>query len=231
LTIAPEGRILDEGADVNQPLRILLVDDHATVRQGLKLMLEREPDLEVVAEASDGSEALERVSEVRADVIVMDLSMPGTSGLVATRRLKAARPDVAIVTLTRHADKTYLRELLRAGTLGYVLKKSPYNELLRAIRAAGAGQQYVDPSLTHHLAEPFVRKHDRSIRVSPVTERESQVLQLVSLGHSNKEVAAQLGLSVKTIELHKANAMQKLGLEGRIELLRYALRCGWLQDA
>ena len=216
---------------MSQRLRILLVDDHATVRQGLKLMLEREPDLEVVAEASDGSEALERVSEVRADVIVMDLSMPGTSGLVATRRLKAARPDVAIVTLTRHADKTYLRELLRAGTLGYVLKKSPYNELLRAIRAAGAGQQYVDPSLTHHLAEPFVRKHDRSIRVSPVTERESQVLQLVSLGHSNKEVAAQLGLSVKTIELHKANAMQKLGLEGRIELLRYALRCGWLQDA
>lgn len=216
---------------MSQRLSILLVDDHATVRQGLKLMLEREPDLEVVAEASDGSEALERVSEVRADVIVMDLSMPGTSGLVATRRLKAARPDVAIVTLTRHADKTYLRELLRAGTLGYVLKKSPYNELLRAIRAAGAGQQYVDPSLTHHLAEPFVRKHDRSIRVSPVTERESQVLQLVSLGHSNKEVAAQLGLSVKTIELHKANAMQKLGLEGRIELLRYALRCGWLQDA
>ena len=216
---------------MTQRLRILLVDDHATVRQGLKLMLEREPDLEVVGEASDGAEALERVSEVRADVIVMDLSMPGTSGLVATRRLKAARPDVAIVTLTRHADKTYLRELLRAGTLGYVLKKSPYNELLRAIRAAGAGQQYVDPSLTHLLAEPFVRKHDRSIRVSPVTERESQVLQLVSLGHSNKEVAAQLGLSVKTIELHKANAMQKLGLEGRIELLRYALRCGWLQDA
>ena len=216
---------------MSQRLRILLVDDHVTVRQGLKLMLEREPDLEVVAEASDGSEALERVSEVRADVIVMDLSMPGTSGLVATRRLKAARPDVAIVTLTRHADKTYLRELLRAGTLGYVLKKSPHNELLRAIRAAGAGQQYVDPSLTHHLAEPFLRQHDRSVRLSPVTERESQVLQLVSLGHSNKEVAAQLGLSVKTIELHKANAMQKLGLEGRIELLRYALRCGWLQDA
>jgi two-component system, NarL family, response regulator NreC len=216
---------------VSQRLRILLVDDHVTVRQGLKLMLEREPDLEVVGEASDGAEALERVSEVTADVIVMDLSMPGSSGLVATRRLKASRPDVAMVTLTRHADKTYLRELLRAGTLGYVLKKSPHNELLRAIRAAGAGQQYVDPSLTHHLAEPFLRQHDRSVRLSPVTERESQVLQLVSLGHSNKEVAAQLGLSVKTIELHKANAMQKLGLEGRIELLRYALRCGWLQDA
>ena len=232
MTIALEGRILNEGDDVNQRLSILLVDDHATVRQGLKLMLEREPDLEVVGEASDGAEALERVSEVTADVIVMDLSMPGSSGLVATRRLKASRPDVAIVTLTRHADKTYLRELLRAGTLGYVLKKSPHHELLRAIRAAGAGQQYIDPSLTHHLAEPFLRKeHDRSIRVSPVTERESQVLQLVSLGHSNKEVAAQLGLSVKTIELHKANAMQKLGLEGRIELLRYALRCGWLQDA
>jgi two-component system response regulator NreC len=217
---------------VNQRLRILLVDDHATVRHALKLLLEREADLEVVGEAGDGDEVLERVSEVTADVIVMDLSMPGSSGLVATLRLKASRPDVAIVTLTRHADQTYLKELLRAGTLGYVLKKSPHNELLRAIRAAGAGQQYVDPSLTHHLAEPFSRlKNDRSIRASPVTARESQVLKLVSLGHSNKEVAAQLGLSVKTIELHKANAMQKLGLDGRIELLRYALRRGWLQDA
>jgi len=217
---------------VNQRLRILLVDDHATVRHALKLLLEREPDLEVVGEAGDGDEVLERVREVTADVIVMDLSMPRSSGLVATLRLKASRPDVAIVTLTRHADQTYLEELLRAGTLGYVLKKSPHNELLRAIRAAGTGQQYVDPSLTHHLAEPFSRqRYNRSVRASPVTARESQVLKLVSLGHSNKEVAAQLGLSVKTIELHKANAMQKLGLEGRIELLRYALRCGWLQDA
>ena len=217
---------------MDQRLRILLVDDHATVRHGLKLLLEREPDLEVIAEASDGAEAVERAATVPADVIVMDLSMPGTSGLVATRRLKALHPGLAIVTLTRHADKTYLHELLRAGTSGYVLKKSPHHELLRAIRAAASGQQYVDPALIHHLAAPFARRErEPSSRVSPVTDRESQVLRLVSLGHSNKEIAAQLGLSVKTIELHKANGMQKLGLQGRIELLRYAVNNGWLQDA
>jgi two-component system response regulator NreC len=217
---------------MGQPLHILLVDDHATVRHALRLMLEREPDLEVIAEASDGAEALERATHVRVDVIIMDLSMPGTSGLVATRRLKELRPDVAIVTLTRHSDKTYLQELLRAGTDGYVLKKSPHHELLRAIRAVAAGQQYVDPALTHHLAAPFLRQErDQSVRASPVTDRESQVLRLVSLGHSNKEIAGQLGVSVKTIELHKANGMQKLGLQGRIELLRYAIQKGWLQDA
>jgi DNA-binding NarL/FixJ family response regulator len=217
---------------VTQRLRLLLVDDHATVRHGLRLLLEREPDLEVVAEASDGVEAVARVAEIEPDVVIMDLSMPGTSGLVATRELVATRPDIAIVTLTRHSDKTYLRELLTAGARGYVLKQSAHHELLRAIRAVADGRRYVDPSLTHHLAEPFVRQHHNRIgRVSPITERESQVLRLVSLGHSNKETAAQLGLSVKTIELHKANAMQKLGLEGRIELLRYALNCGWLQEA
>jgi len=210
----------------------LLVDDHATVRDALRLLLDREADLEVVADASDGQEAVDRVSNVPIDVILMDLSMPGTSGLVATRRLREARPNVAIVILTRHSDKTYLRELLRAGIRGYVLKRSPHHELLRAIRAVAAGQQYIDPSLTHHLAEPFVRTAgEHSVRVSRVTDREAQVLRLVSLGHSNKEIAVQLNLSVKTIELHKANAMQKLGLHGRIELLRYALYSGWLHDA
>jgi two-component system response regulator NreC len=226
-----EGGKLVRGHAVNHPLQILLVDDHATVRHALRLMLEREPDLEVIAEASDGAEALERTGQVRVDMIIMDLSMPGTSGLVATRRLKELRPDVAIVTLTRHPDKTYLLELLRAGTDGYVLKRSPHHELLRAIRAVAAGHQYVDPALTHHLAAPFMRQErDRSIRVSPITDRESQVLRLVSVGHSNKEIADQLDLSVKTIELHKANGMQKLGLHGRIELLRYAIHNGWLQD-
>jgi two-component system response regulator NreC len=232
LTNPPCQRTLGSGVAVNQRLHILLVDDHATVRHALKIMLEREPDFEVIAEASDGAEALERAGQVTVDVIVMDLSMPGMSGLVATRRLKELHPEAAIITLTRHADKTYLQESLRAGTRGYVLKKSPHHELLRAIRAVAAGQQYVDPAITHHLAAPFARQErDRSTRVSPVTERESQVLRLVSLGHSNKEIAAQLALSVKTIELHKANAMHKLGLQGRIELLQYALHNGWLQDA
>jgi DNA-binding NarL/FixJ family response regulator len=226
------GTHTEDGDAVSEPLRIVLVDDHATVRHALRLMLEREPDFEVVAEASDGAEALERARRVRADVFIMDLSMPGTSGLIATRRLRELRPDLAIVILTRHTDRTYLQELLRAGTDGYVLKRSPHDELLRAIRAVAAGQQYVDPALTRHLAAPFARQErDQSIRVSPVTDRESQVLRLVSVGYSNKEIAAQLNLSVKTIELHKSNGMQKLGLQGRIELLRYAIYNGWLQDA
>jgi two-component system response regulator NreC len=211
-------------------IRILLVEDHETVRQGLKLLIDRESDLRVVAEASDGTEALARQLD-EIDVVLMDLSMPGMGGLVATRRLKELRPELAIVSLTRHADKTFLQELLRAGASGYVLKQSPHAELLRAIRAAAKGQQYIDPALTHHLAAPFLAHDRRRGGLSPVTERESQVLRLVAQGHSNKELAAQLDVSVKTIEVHKANAMQKLGLRGRIELLRYALQQGWLHDA
>ena len=211
-------------------IRILLVEDHETVRQGLKLLIDRESDLRVVGEASDGADAIaRRLDDV--DVVVLDLSMPGMSGLVATRRLKEMRPELAIVSLTRHADKTFLQELLRAGASGYVLKQSPHAELLRAIRAAAKGQQYIDPALTHHLAAPFLAHDRRRGGLAPVTERESQVLRLVAQGHSNKELAAQLEVSVKTIEVHKANAMQKLGLRGRIELLRYALQQGWLHDA
>jgi DNA-binding NarL/FixJ family response regulator len=216
---------------VNTRVRILLVEDHETVRQGLKLLIDRESDLMVAGEASDGAEAIERGQLEDVDVAVMDLSMPGMSGLVATRRLKAIRPELAIISLTRHADKTFLQELLRAGALGYVLKQSPHAELFRAIRAAAKGQQYIDPALTHHLAAPFVAQERKRGGVAAVTERECQVLRLVALGHSNKELAAQLQVSVKTIEVHKANAMQKLGLRGRIELLRYALQQGWLHDA
>jgi len=203
------------------------------VRQGLKLLLDLEPDLEVVGEASDGGEAIARAGADHLDVVVMDLSMPGMSGVVATRKLKELRPDLAIVSLTRHADRTFLEELLRAGASAYVLKQSPHVELLRAIRAAAAGQQYIDPALTHHLAAPFAaQERKRSGRGAPgATDRETEVLRLVSLGYSNKEIAARLDLSVKTIEVHKANAMRKLCLNGRIELLRYAVHQGWLHDA
>lgn len=219
-----------EGA--KQQLRILLVEDHETVRQGLKLLLDREADLEVVDEASDGAAAIERGALVDVDVVVMDLSMPGVSGVVATRKLKQLRPSLPIVTLTRHADQTFLEELLRAGASAYVLKQSPHAELLRAIRVAASGQQYIDPALTHHLAAPFAApERKRAGRASPtLSDRETEVLRLVAQGHSNKEIAAQLELSNKTIEVHKANAMRKLALRGRIELLQYALHVGWLHD-
>ena len=214
-------------------LRILLVEDHETVRQGLKLLLDREADLEVIDEASDGAQAIERGLASHVDVVVMDLSMPGVSGIIATRKLKELRPNLPIVTLTRHADQTFLAELLRAGASAYVLKQSSHAELLRAIRAAAGGQQYIDPALMHHLAAPFAaQERKRSRRASPtLSDRETEVLRLVAQGHSNKEIASQLELSNKTIEVHKANAMRKLALRGRIELLQYALHVGWLQDS
>jgi DNA-binding NarL/FixJ family response regulator len=155
------------------------------------------------------------------------------SGLEATRKLKELRPDLGVVTLTRHADKTFLQELLRAGASGYVLKQSPHTELFRAIRAAASGRQYIDPALTHHLAAPFAAQDRRRIGegAPTMTERESEVLRLVAQGHSNKDIAGKLEVSIKTVEVHKANAMRKLGLRGRIELVRYALHQGWLHDA
>jgi two-component system response regulator NreC len=214
-------------------LRVLLVEDHETVRQGLKLLIDREADLEVVGEASDGEQAIQRGASEELDVVVMDVSMPGLSGVVATRKLKELRPALAVVSLTRHADQTFLEELLRAGASAYVLKQSPHLELLRAIRAAAAGRQYIDPALTHHLSAPFTSgERKRTGRASAaLSDRESEVLRYVSQGHSNKEIAARLDLSTKTIEVHKANAMRKLGISGRIELLQYALHVGWLHDA
>ena len=217
---------------MNRRLRILLVEDHETVREGLKLLINRESDFVVADEAANGAQAIERGRLQEFDVVVMDLSMPGVSGVVATRKLKELRPDLPIVILTRHADETFLQELLRARASAYVLKQSPHADLFRAIRAAASGQQYIDPALTHHLAAPFAaQERKRAAKALPaVTDREGEVLRWVSKGYSNKEIAGKLDVTTKTIEVHKANAMRKLGLRGRIDLLRYALHQGWLQD-
>jgi DNA-binding NarL/FixJ family response regulator len=213
-------------------LRIVVADDHATVRQGLKLLIDSQSDMTVVGEAADGSGVLEQVDTLKPDIVVMDISMPGMNGLVATRALKRVQPDVAIVALTRHEDDTYLKGLLRAGASGYVLKQSAPAEFLRAIRAVAAGGVYLDPAMTSGVADGLL---DRDPAASgraptPISERESDVLRLIAIGHSNKEVAAQLGISVKTVEVHKANAMRKLGLTGRVDVIRYAVLQGWLYD-
>jgi two-component system response regulator NreC len=214
------------------PLRILLADDHVTVRHGLKLLIESQPDMKVVAEASDGNAAIESAMALKPDVVVMDISMPGMNGLVATRKLKQRQPATAIVTLTRHSDDAYLQELLRAGVSGYVLKQSAPTELLQAIRAAAAGGQYLDSTLTARVTAAFLGKPSRVSRpVTAVSERESEVLRLIASGYSNKEIAAHLSLSVKTVEAHKANAMRKLGLSGRIDIVKYATLQGWLHNA
>ena len=214
-------------------LRVLLADDHVTVRHGLKLLIDGQPDMKVVSEASDGQSALQIALESKPDVIVMDISMPGMNGLVATRALKQLQPDAAIVTLTRHSDDAYLQELLRAGVSGYVLKQSAPIELLQAIRAAGAGRQYLDSTLAARVTAGFLAREStrQDKAVATLSDRESQVLRLIASGYSNKEIAARLVLSVKTVEAHKANAMRKLDLNGRIDIVKYAVLQGWLHNA
>ena len=213
-------------------LRILLADDHVTVRQGLKMLIDSQEDMTVVSEASDGTAAVEQARTLRPDVVVMDISMPGMNGLVATRTLKQVQPDSVIVILTRHGDDAYLQELLRAGADGYVLKQSAASELLQAIRATAVRGQYLDSALTARVTAGFLAKSGRKAQVTGVSlsERESEVLRLIAAGYSNKEIAAQLELSVKTVEVHKANAARKLGLKGRIDIVKYALLQGWLSD-
>jgi DNA-binding NarL/FixJ family response regulator len=214
-------------------VRVLLADDHVTIRYGLKLLIDQQPDMNVVAEASDGNAAIQLASTLPIDVVVMDISMPGMNGLVATRKLRALRPDVAIVSLTRHGDDAYLQELLRAGVAGYVLKQSAPDELLQAIRAAASGGQYLDSSLMARVTAAFASREGKRAGRSEgtISERESDVLRLIACGYSNKEIAAQLSLSVKTIEAHKANAMRKLDLNGRIDIVKYAKLQGWLNSA
>jgi DNA-binding NarL/FixJ family response regulator len=215
-----------------RPLRILLADDHLTMRHGLKLLIDSQPDMQVVAEASDGDGAVQATIALSPDIIVMDISMPGTNGLVATRTLKQLRPGAAIVVLTRHSDDAYLQEFLRAGVAGYVLKQSASAELLQAIRAVASGGQYLDSSLTARVTDAFLSKKGRIGRSSAeLTEREAEVLRLIASGYSYKEIAAQLSLSVKTVDAHKTNAMRKLDLTGRIDIVKYAVLQGWLHNA
>jgi DNA-binding NarL/FixJ family response regulator len=219
-------------ADAKPPLRIVLADDHVTVRYGLRLLIDSQPDMTVVAEASDGAIAVQRALELDPDVVVMDISMPGMNGLVATRKLRQAKPRAAIVTLTRHADDAYLQELLGAGVSGYVLKQSAPSELLQAIRAAAAGGHYLDSSLTARVTAGFLGRDGKAAGKAGATlsDRESEVLRLIASGYSNKEIASSLSLSVKTVEAHKANAMRKLGLTSRIDIVNYAILQGWLHN-
>ncbi len=211
-------------------ISVLLAEDHETVRQGLKLLIDRQPDMEVIGEAGDGRAAVECAGTLHPNVVVVDISMPEMNGLAATRAIRAASPSTAVVALTRYGDDAYVQELLKAGALGYVLKQSPSGELVDAVRAAAAGHQYLDRSLAARVAGAMLSQ--RGGRASParITDRESEVLRLMALGHSNKDIASTLDLSVKTVEVHKANAMRKLGLTGRTDVVRYALLQGWLRD-
>jgi len=211
-------------------VRVLLAENHETVREGLKMIIDREPDMEIVGEAADGREAIDRALHLEPNVIVMDISMPGLNGLKATRKLKAMRPEIQIVALTRHREGGYLQELLQAGAAGYVLKQSSSEELIRAIRAVGSGKSYLDPAVTTTVVSSYSggQVNLDAGSVAKLSNREQEVLRLIALGYSNKEIAGQLEISVKTVEAHKANSMRKIGLRSRIDIVNYALLQGWL---
>jgi DNA-binding NarL/FixJ family response regulator len=214
------------------PIRVLLADDHAIVREGLKSLINSEPGMTVVGEAADGPSAVSRTAELDPDVAVVDVSMPGLTGAEVTRALRTARPDRKVLILTVHEDKGYLRLLLAAGAVGYVLKRAAAAELVHAIRAVAAGETYLDPSLAADIVDDFVRPiAEREPVLAELSDRESEVVRLIALGYSNKEIAAQLKLSVKTVETYKTRSMEKLHIRSRVDIVRYAVRRGWLQNA
>jgi two-component system response regulator NreC len=214
-------------------LRIFLADDHAVLRDGLKALVNAQADMEVVGEADNGRTAWLKVKELLPDVVVMDVSMPELNGVQATEILKRECPDVKVLALTAYKDKAYLDQLLKVGALGYVLKMSAAKELIEALRMVAAGNVYVDQEMTEKIAEGYVRTQFlRGVtRQRDLTNREEQVIRLIAQGYANKEIASQLEISVKTVESHKTNVMEKLELKSRTEIVRYAVRQGWLHDS
>jgi DNA-binding NarL/FixJ family response regulator len=213
-------------------IRVLLAEDHRMVREGVRLLLDAQPDIECVGEAGDGRAALLMAKEHAPDVVLMDVSMPEMNGLKATERLRGECPGVRVVALTRHTDRAYMQQLLQAGAAGYVLKQSAPAVLLQAVRAVVAGGNYLDPAITGKALSGYFGRMagGESAPSVDLSDREAEVLRLIALGYSNKEVAARLSLSVKTVEAHKANAMRKLDMNSRIDIVRYAMLRGWLQD-
>jgi len=218
-------------------IRIFLADDHAVVREGLRSLIEAQPGLSVVGEAADGQEAWQSACDLTPDVLVLDLSMPGVGGAEAAERIARECPSVRVLALTMHEERGYVSRLLRAGASGYLLKRTASSELVRAIRTVATGGTYVDPSLAGALLADNSHRPTRAAggdgasRLGELTARETEVLRLVARGHSNKEIAAALEISVKTVETHKANAMTKLGLKTRAAVVRFAMDEGWLSDS
>ena len=212
-------------------VRIVLADDHEVVRAGMKAMLEASRGLEVVGEACNGEEAIGRARELKPDVVVMDLSMPVLGGAEATARLSRELPDVKVLVLTSFDDRGHLTRLLDAGAAGYVLKRAAADELVRAIRMVAEGGTYVDPGLAGSLLRSGRRTSDSfAIPSASLSEREEAVLRAIAWGQSNKEIAATLEISTKTVETYKARISEKLGFRGRADMIRYALRRGWLSE-
>ncbi len=213
-------------------VRLLLVDDHGLIREGLRAVLESSREMKVVGEAANGLEAIERFRELRPDVTLLDIGMPGVDGLAACRRIRAEHPNARILILTVHAEEQFFFEALRAGAHGYVLKRSTGDDLRQAIRTVAQGRTWLSPELAGSLVEDFVnraRAGEGDQALGALSAREREVLKLVAEGHTNAEVAKLLSISPKTVQTHRAHAMEKLGLHERTGLVRYAIRTGLVE--
>ncbi|RBW68807.1 response regulator transcription factor [Bacillus taeanensis] len=213
-------------------IKLIIVDDHAVVRSGLRMLLDGKNNIEVLAEASEGDEAIKKAVELKPDVVLMDLSMPhGKDGLTAAKELKELLPDTAILILTMHDDEEYLFQAIHAGASGYVLKSAPHEELLSAINMVSSGSAYLNPIATKQLMGEYMesfKNGGNSSSLHSLSNRETEILEWISKGYTNKEIAENLVISVKTVETHKSNLMEKLGLKTRPELVKYALKKGLL---
>jgi len=206
-------------------MRILIADDHGIVRGGMKLLIDRQPDMEVIAEAEDGVDAFEQAVRAKPDLCVLDVSMPRMTGLQAARQIKAHLPETQVVMLSMHDDQRYVFDALKAGASGYVLKREVDSALLDAIRAVHRGEAFLTNAVERSLIREWMSEGSQGPD-EPLTPREQEVLKLIAEAHTNKEIAATLHLAEKTVESHRANLLRKLGMRDRVELVRYAIKRG-----
>lgn len=213
-------------------IRLLLVDDHAVVRGGLRMLLDNEPDMQIIGEASSGLEAVRLVASLRPDLVIMDISLPDISGIEATQRIKQTHPEVGVVALTIHEDQQYFFEMLQAGASAYVPKRAAPADLINAIRAVHSGDVYIYPTLARLLVNDFLSRageEDTKNTIDGLTSREQEVLSMLADGRTNEEIAESLVISPHTVARHRENLMSKLGLHSRSELVKYAIRKGLIK--
>jgi two-component system response regulator NreC len=228
----PNGEVLSVPPETRGKIRVLLADDHGIVRQGVKMILSNEPDIEVVGEAEDGLQAVEMAKRLKPDVAVLDISMPGINGIEATRQIKAALPSVQTLALTMHADDTYVFQLLKAGGSGYVLKRAAATDLVQAVHAARRGEAFLYPAVAKAVVADYLKRlqsGEGRESYDGLTEREREILTLVAEGTTNQEISQKLYISVKTVQTHRTHIMEKLNLHDRTMLVRYAIRKGLIE--
>lgn len=213
-------------------IKVLIADDHAIVREGVRMILGKEQDIDVVGEAGHGEQALEMAAKLSPRVVVMDISMPGMGGIEATQRLRSQYPDIHVLALTMHEDESYVFQLLRAGASGYVLKRAAAQDLVQAVRAAAKGEAFLYPSVARKVVEDYLRRvesGEEKNRYDGLTTREKEILTHIAQGLSNQQIAEKLYISIKTVQTHRAHILEKLGLHDRTELVRYAIRKGLIE--